>query len=71
MPVRVDQKDLEAVAEADDGDEADDAAFEPEMAGQIEGEDGEDEHGGEKAGKKEDRRSGEAVDEQSRAEEKV
>lgn len=50
MPVWMREKDLEAVAEADDADEGHDAALEPAEAGEVEGEDGEDEDGGDECG---------------------
>ena len=46
MPVRVDEEDFERVADADDANEQHDAALEPLIAGEIEGEDEEDGDGG-------------------------
>lgn len=61
LPIGVDEKDLEAVAKADDTDEEHDAAFEPLEAGEIECEDTENGDGGDEGGGEERLGGGEAV----------
>src|SRR5882757_4014628 len=45
VPVRMDEENFKSITEADDGDEGHDASLEPAEAGEIEREDGKDEHG--------------------------
>ncbi len=65
------KEDLKTVAETDDCDQADDAAFKPEMAGEIEGKDPEDENRGHESGEKQRGFSAPAVSVENRAEEQV
>jgi hypothetical protein len=45
LPVGMDEEDLEGIGDADDGDEGHDASLQPAKAGEIERQDGEDQHG--------------------------
>ena len=71
VPVGVYQEDFEAVAKADDGDHGDDAAFEPQMPPELEGENGEHKHGRDERGKEKRSARAPAVGVKDRAEQQV